>query len=286
MKRSKFISFWNLIFLLAIENVFSQDLKSVLTVDNVIPSYKEKKDKAKKIEVIDHKYFKLGYSEKHEQPQWVAYLLTKKMVLENNSVRSNKFKADNMVSTCSASPNDYKNSGYDKGHICPCADMSFSQKAQNLTFLMSNMSPQLHSFNAGKWEQLEEKTRFWAEENDSIIVIAGPVFDSIIERIGKNNVSVPYRFYKIIIDISYPTYKAIGFVMENKKLDKDIFYYSMSVDEVEKLTGLNLFPDYDNNVLVQNIENNRKDWNLNHSTIGKNKKVLIKNGKGNKKTKK
>ncbi len=262
MKCSKFVFFWALILLLSSGNVFSQGLKSLLNVENAIPSCQVRGEKALKLEVVDHKYYKLGYSQEHKQSAWVAYLLTKKMVLENNSIRSNKFKVDNMVSNLSASPKDYKNSGYDKGHICPCADMSFSQKAQDLTFLMSNMSPQLHSFNAGKWKQLEEKVREWAEENDSIIIIAGPILDRKFKTIGANKVSVPLKFYKIIIDISYPTYKAIGFVMPNEKLNNDIYFYSMSLDEVEKLTGLNFFPKYERNKLIEDLEKtiNIEEW--------------------------
>lgn len=256
MRCYKFLSLGLLVFLLSPVFVFSQDLKAVLTVDNSIPCIEKTKALGSnlKLEVVDHKYFKLGYSEENEQSAWVVYLLTRKMVSENNSVRSNKFKPDMKVTTSSANPDDYKGSGYDKGHICPCADMSFSQEAQDLTFLMSNMSPQLHAFNAGKWKTLEEKVRDWATENDSIIIIAGPVLEGKLKRIGKNKVSAALKFYKIIIDISYPTYKAIGFVMPNEKLDKDIYYYSMSIDEVEKITGLNFFPKYESNKLIQNLE--------------------------------
>ncbi len=238
---------------------FSQPIKEILTVDNAIPSYNSEKEH--ELEVVNHKYFKLGYSEEHEIAGWVAYLLTKEMVLENNAVRKNKFKSDKKVSTGSATSSDYKKSGYDKGHICPSADMSFSQEAQNQTFFMSNMAPQIHSFNAGKWKDLENKVREWAVENDSIIIIAGALFDSIITTIGtKNKVSVPYRFYKVIIDISYPSYKAIGFVMENEKLKENIFYYSMSVEDLEKFTGMIFFPDFSQTQSIINLKTNCSIW--------------------------
>lgn len=261
MIRSKFVFFFNLFFLLALENVFSQDLKSVLTIDNAIPSYISIKENEKQLEVIDHKYFKLGYSEKHEVAGWVAYLLTKKMVLERNAVRKNNFKEDKKVSTGSALSSDYKHSGYDRGHICPSRDMSFLQEAQNLTFMMSNIAPQLHSFNGGKWHELEDKVREWAEENDSIIIISGALFDSIITRIGKRNkISVPYRFYKVIIDISYPTYKAIGFVMENEKLNKDLYNYSMSLSDLEDFTGMIFFPYFNQKESIKNLKYNCSIW--------------------------
>jgi endonuclease G len=261
---------------------FSQPIKKILTIDNAIPYIKtisterkidrtfvkrvrndnfRKKINRNYLEVVDHKYYKLGYSENHEIAGWVAYLLTKEMVLERNAERRNNFKADRKVSTGSAQSGDYKHSGYDRGHICPSADMSFSQEAQNLTFLMSNIAPQLHSFNAGKWHELEKKVREWAVENDSIIVISGALFDSIITIIGqKNRVSVPYRFYKVIIDISYPSYKAIGFVMENKNLREDIFHYSMSLEDLEALTGMIFFPDFPLSKSIINLKNSCSIW--------------------------
>lgn len=250
------IAFWFLPYY-----AFSQPIKDILTIDNAIPSYKLKKER--KLEVVDHKYFKLGYSEKHEVAGWVAYLLTKDMVINQKTGRKNRFKEDKKVSTSSASVSDYKYSGYDKGHICPSADMSFSQEAQDLTFLMSNIAPQIHSFNSGKWKELETKVREWAIENDSIIIISGALFDSIITIIGKKNkVSVPYRFYKVIIDISYPTYKAIGFVLENEKLHEDLYNYSMSLSDLETFTGMIFFSDFNQKESIKNLKYNCsiRDW--------------------------
>ncbi len=285
MRRIRLLFTLIIAFLTLSSFAFGQEVKDILTINNAIPyfnvkalqaqtytiSCKTKNTKGKTkpkfysnyLEVVDHKFFKLGYSEKHEQPAWVIHLLTKEMVLEHNAKRSNKFREDYKVSTKSSLPKDYRNSGYDKGHICPSADMSFSQEAQDLTFLMSNISPQLHSFNAGKWHELEKKVREWAVENDSIIVIAGALFDSIIQTIGKKNkVSVPYRFYKVIVDVSFPSYKAIGFIMENEKLKEELFYYSVSVSELERITGFNFFPDFDDNMFINNLENNCniKNW--------------------------
>lgn len=265
------IAFWLLPYY-----AFSQPIKDILTIDNAIPSYKLKKER--KLEVVDHKYFKLGYSEKHEVAGWVAYLLTKDMVINQKSGRKNRFKEDKKVSTGSASVSDYKYSGYDKGHICPNADMSFSQEAQNLTFLMSNMAPQIHSFNAGKWKELETKVREWAIENDSIIIISGSLFDSIITTIGKKNkVSVPYRFYKVIIDISYPTYKAIGFVLENEKLNEDLYNYSMSLSDLETFTGMIFFSDFNQKESIKNLKYNCSIWDWERKSLKQKNKLKHEN---------
>lgn len=278
MRVRSFLFFGALFLFLCSQEVVSQNIGKVLSLNNAIPIYQSQNKKGKKkkvnLEVIDHKYFKIGYLDKHKQSVWVAYLLTKNMVLANNSNRSNRFRMDKSLSTKSATSSDYTNSGYDRGHICPSADMIFLREAQDMTFLMSNISPQIHSFNGGKWKELEEKVRQWAIENDSIIVIAGPVLDSIIGVIGKNNVSIPFSFYKIIIDISYPDYKAIGFIMQNEKLDEGLIFYCMSIREVEERTGLNFFPKFNDNLFIQNLETKTFDWKLgvsNKNRIKKNK---------------
>lgn len=263
--------------------LLGQDLKEVLTLENSIPIlnnevlrtkdtcfYFQECPKFKSqclfeegdFEIIDHKYFKIGYSQRHKQPGWVAYLLTKEMVVNQNAKRKDRFLEDRMVSKGTATRFDYKNSGYDKGHICPSRDMSFCQQIQDLTFLMSNICPQKHSFNAGKWLNLEEKVRQWAVENDSILIISGPLLDSIIETIGfENKISVPYRFYKVIIDISSPSYKMIGFVMPNQALNHDIYYYSMSLSDVERLSKFVFFPDFEENEAIKLL---KQDCNISH----------------------
>ena len=76
-------------------------------------------------ELVSHSFYKLCYSETNEQPQWVAYMLTSGMVRNSTCKRSNNFRADAKVSTGSSTPADYKDSGYDKGHMCPAGDMGF-----------------------------------------------------------------------------------------------------------------------------------------------------------------
>jgi endonuclease G len=227
-------------------NLFSQ--KSIFTLGNAQPTSKQK------LEIIDHTYFRLGYDVKHKNSSWVAYLLTKQMVSNKNVERAKTFKKDNSVSL-SALPSDYTKSGYDRGHLCPAADMAWNEEAMKTTFLMSNISPQTPKFNRGKWKALEEKVRSWAVENDSIIVITGAILDSCSKgKIGKNKVSVPCRFYKIVIDISYPTYKAIAFIMSNEDLNNDIFTYAVSISDIESATSLDFFPTFKSNSTITTLE--------------------------------
>ncbi len=186
--------------------------------------------------------FWLSYNEVYEQADWTAYILTREMVESGNIPRSDDFKADTMVLTGSAELGDYRGSGYHRGHLVPAGDMTWSATAMSESFLLSNMSPQVAGFNQGIWKRLENRVRTWAVENDSIYVITGPVLSNVSETIGENEVGVPAYYFKIIVDISYPTYKGIGFLMKNESNPADIFEFAVTIDYLEELLHYNFFP--------------------------------------------
>ncbi|KPK87010.1 MAG: hypothetical protein AMS27_03610 [Bacteroides sp. SM23_62_1] len=193
-------------------------------------------------QILQKSGFWLAYNEEFEQADWTAYILTRSMVMTGDEPRSDNFRADTGVVTGSAIPDDYRGSGYDRGHLVPAADMKWSPTAMRESFLMSNMSPQKPGFNRGIWRRLEEKVRDWAVQNDSIFVITGPGMSGTNEFIGENRVAVPAYYFKIIVDISYPTYKGIAFLMENNSATGDLFNYAVTIDSIENLTGFNFFP--------------------------------------------
>jgi endonuclease G len=197
---------------------------------------------------VTHTAYCLCYSEAHEQANWVSYLLTKDMCETNAVERVDKFIADPLVKTKSAEHTDYKNSGYDRGHLCPAGDMNYSMQTMQESFYMSNISPQLHAFNAGIWERLENKVRKWAIKHGQVNVICGPVLTSGLPTIGtKNKVAVPQYFYKIICTADSTSPQAIAFIIENKDWDKKSFFdFVVTIDSVEKITGLNFFEKLSN----------------------------------------
>ena len=212
---------------------------------------------------LNHKYYVIGYNKSNCEASYVCYLLTKRMVNSKKYSRGKlTFKKDYLLSYSYATNNDYKKSGFDKGHMCPANDMSWSSDAMAETFYLSNICPQDPKLNRGKWKSLEEKVRYWANQNDSILIITGPICTKNEGYISKHQIKVPNKFYKIIIDISYPTYKAIAFVMDNSYQEKDISSYSTSIKQVENLTHLNFFPDFDKDTFIQGLEkqNNISLW--------------------------
>lgn len=200
-------------------------------------------------QVVEHVYYSLSYSEEFEQAEWVAYFITDERV-NGNQERNNKFTADPYILTKSAKPEDYKKSGYDRGHLAPAADMKFNETAMRECFYMSNMSPQIPAFNRGIWKTLEEKARNWVLQNDTLYIITGGVLKDIKKRIGVNNVGVPDFFYKIILKYSKNEVKAIAFYIPNQKTTQTIYNYVVTIDFIEKITDIDFFPK-----LSDNLEN-------------------------------
>jgi endonuclease G len=192
-------------------------------------------------EVVRHVYFALSYDENHEQAEWVAYEITRERLNKNWAERPNSFRPDAAVRTESATPRDYSSSGYDKGHLCAAADMGFDPVAIDETFLMSNISPQVKAFNGGVWRELEECTRDWGRKFKRIYVATGPVLTQTPKgTIGFSKVSIPAAFYKVIY--APEQHKAIAFVMPNQLSDRPVMDYVTTIDEVEKITGIDFFP--------------------------------------------
>ena len=200
--------------------------------------------------VIDRCGYALGYSEQHEQPLWVSYKLTREEVRSKKAKRSGDFRADKAIATKSADPADYKGSFFDRGHLAPAADMSFSLQAMSESFYMSNMSPQRPEFNRGIWKTLEEKVRFFAENHGDLYVVSGPIFDYTkpVVTIGKNKVAVPDKYYKVLLDANAANPKAIGFILPHKDTSRDISAFVVPVDVVEKASGLDFFNALDDDI--------------------------------------
>lgn len=195
-----------------------------------------------KNQIVEHKSFVLSYNEKHEQADWVYYLLTKEMI--NGDVeRTDDFREDEHVTTGSALKADYTRSGYDRGHLCPSADVRHDLEAQSETFYMSNMSPQLPGLNRGVWKELEEQTRDYTLKHDSVYIVTGPVLTDGLKTIGRENkVSVPQYYYKILYSTKDGG-QILAYLLENAKLKGEPNDYIVTVDEIEKMSGLDFFPE-------------------------------------------
>jgi endonuclease G len=192
--------------------------------------------------IVKHDHYMLSYSEPHEQAEWVGYAL-KKAHLTYDDRKRPYFIEDPKVRTKSADWRNYKRSGYDRGHLCPAGDRRFSEYAYKETFYTSNISPQDREFNAGIWNQLENKIRSWVKKEGTHYVFTGGVLEKNLKGIGDEDVTVPRHFYKIIAKGNSSNIQAIAFLMPNKPSDKSIKSFVVTVDEIEQLTGIDFFKE-------------------------------------------
>ena len=185
--------------------------------------------------------FTLSYCEAYEQAAWVAYELTADEA-RGAGERTDNFREDGRVRTGSAALSDYHKSGYDRGHLAPAGDMKWTKKAMSESFLLSNVSPQAPAFNRGVWNRLEQQTRTWAVANNGLYVVTGPLLEPGLATIGPNRVAVPRYYFKALLDARGPELKAIAFLLPNRGSKKPLASFVVTIDEVERRTGLDLFP--------------------------------------------
>ena len=193
------------------------------------------------------------YSPKDKQAQWVAYMITSSDLKGKSVKRSNNFRPDKAVTRNrwkTATKSDYYKTSFDRGHLLPSADRNKSKKENKATYIFSNISPQKSQLNRNPWRLLEEQIRSWANKYDTLYVVTGGVLeDSEMGHIGKNKVTVPHRYYKVVLSVKNSVYNAIGFVLPNSTTVKDDFmHYKMSVNDVERITKLNFFDKIPDNI--------------------------------------
>ena len=189
----------------------------------------------------------LSESLENKTPYWVIEHLTAEKAQANVVQRYNKFQADpNLEKGKRAELSDYKNSGYDRGHMAPSADMKWDKDAMIECFYLSNMAPQVgKGMNRGIWARLEGDVRNWAISRGELFVFTGPIYQGVDKKtIGTTEVAVPTHFYKIIYDPNKG--EAIAFIMPNAPLStSDIPKYITTIREVEEETGLDFLSALD-----------------------------------------
>lgn len=212
--------------------------------------------------VVHHNHFSLSYSERYEQAEWVAYALKKEQLTHDDRKRP-YFIEDPKVKTKSADWRNYKGSGYDRGHLCPAGDRRFTKYAYNETFYTSNISPQDNDFNAGIWNKLEQQVRYWAKKHNEVFVVTGGVLEKGLFTIGDEDVAIPKSFYKIIARKENGNVKAIAFLFPHKESRKPLGSFVVSVDKIEKLTGIDFFEKLPNSI-EEKLESSvvKKGWKL------------------------
>ena len=150
--------------------------------------------------------------------------------------RQNRFHPDeNIPADERAELRHYANSGYDRGHMAPAADMP-DEQSQYESFSLANMVPQAPGNNRGVWARLEKKVRTLAESYGQVYVITGPIFDVEPRRIG-GAVSVPVKLFKVLYASDGKAIRA--YVAENRD-DGEV--REVDPQSLQEMSGIRLLP--------------------------------------------
>ena len=200
-------------------------------------------------QIVRKKAYIVSYNKDTKIPNWVAWHLTAEHV-DGPVERGNRFYEDDEVPAPRATLEDYKGSGWSRGHLCPAGDNKWDEVAMRESFSLINVCPQNKSLNSGLWNSMEMDCRQWAKRFKDIYIVAGPVFyKKEHETIGRNRVYVPEAFFKVVLCLRGKP-KAFGIVVKNNSGEKKKDIYYNSVDQVERITGIDFFP-----ALPDDIEN-------------------------------
>jgi endonuclease G len=193
-------------------------------------------------QVIKRDHYELSYNNEHEIANWVSYDLNSSH-LKGCVPRSDSFRLDPLIVEGSSTPADYKDSGFDRGHLLPAGDMKFDREAMRNTFFMSNMTPQPAKFNRGRWSSLENLIRAWGLKYKNLAIVTGPVISENLPQIGVfNKVSVPREYFKVIIRENLDgSLNALGFLMSTDVPFTNLAAYALTINQIEELTGLDFF---------------------------------------------
>ena len=212
--------------------------------------------------ILNRKGYTVSYNNDNKIPNWVAWHLTSEHV-DGAYKRTGGYQEDTEVPKPRATKEEYDSTRWSHGHMCPAADNKWDKKAMIESNLLTNICPQDRSLNSGLWNALERNCRKWALKYGDLYIVCGPVLlNRDHETIGENKVVVPEAFFKVILCLN-PKPKAIGFIVRNNEGTKKRDQYINTVDEVERITGIDFFP-----ALPDEIENeveayaNIEDWQI------------------------
>ncbi|MEA5536823.1 DNA/RNA non-specific endonuclease [Crocosphaera sp. XPORK-15E] len=193
--------------------------------------------------LLEKPQFVMSYNCSKGIPNWVSWQLNTSWL--GNVERSEDFRPDpDLPSGCYAvRPNDYRGSGFDRGHMTPSGDRTNTEQDNSATFVMSNMIPQAAANNREVWAELEKYSRELAREGKTLYIVAGG--DGQIETLANGKVSVPANTWKVAVVLGNPNApvtektRVIAVRIPNTQAvaNTDWKQYRVSVDQIEKVTG-------------------------------------------------
>ena len=225
--------------------------------------------------LVERPQHALSYNKSRGAPNWVAWHLDKS---DLGRVRRGTFLPDPLLPVAmQIRPDDYRGSGYDRGHLCPSGDRTATRTDNTATFVMSNMVPQAAALNQHVWKDLEEYCRYLVrqpgDKASELYIISGG--SGSAGRIARGKVNVPAVCWKIIVVLPIgdndlkrinARTRVIAVAMPNRQrpeiADSKWSRWITSVAKIEKTTGydfLSALPDNVEKALEAQVDSGRAD---------------------------
>jgi endonuclease G len=208
--------------------------------------------------LLDHVFFRICYDSFLKSPLWTSYELRPEHLFHSLN-RPSSFRPDPSLDSPSASNADFRGSTYSRGHLIPAADLAWSEAAFRATFYLTNVVAQKQSVNAGRWRQLENAVRRLAASADAVTIYTGALFalDSN-EFVGQGRVAAPTHTYKVLLVVQAGRRTMFAAIIPNAaNPPQPLNYFAVTVDEVERRTGLDFFEfldDAEENALESRLQ--------------------------------
>ncbi len=197
-----------------------------------------------------YRNYSIAYSEKDVVSIWVAYPLCASYL--GSLKRTNKWAYDPVLKELSPAPFHGYGGSMDRGHLLPSGSRTCCVSANEQTFYGSNMAPQIgKGFNQNIWAQLEGQVRGYAKRIDTLYVVTGCILEGSREKSRDSDgkrITVPTGFYKALLayheNSTYSKWMGAAFYLDHKRYDRETIVKSdaMSIDDLEKKTGIDFFP--------------------------------------------
>jgi len=148
--------------------------------------------------------------------------------------------------------------------MAPAADMKWNETAMEESFLLSNICPQISELNRGRWKELEEQIREWVQRDSALLITCGPIVSTPRKTIGRHEIVVPARFFKVVAVPYSGTPRGIAFIFDNETEQPSLKELAITIDSVERVTGIDFFHNLPDSI-EHKIENDLslEIWNLN-----------------------
>lgn len=224
--------------------------------------------------LVSRSDYAAAYNNGRGTSNWVSWHLSSAWT--GSASRCNCFKRDTSLPSNFFRPttSNYTNSGFDRGHLCPSADRTYSSTANSNTFFMTNIAPQSPDNNQRSWKELEDYCRTLTSQGNELHIVAGVAGiggtgrNGFRSTISSGRIDVPDSFWKVILvlpngsnDISRVTTntRVIAVNIPNdQNINTNWATYRTSINSIESLTGFDLFENISNStesVLESRVDN-------------------------------